>query len=194
MKKLVVMLLAALLIVGLSGCASSGKKAGDAPPVQPYSVDLSTLTMVKVVNNKVDPTPTDDTVKNSVPLTGLWADVMMLFAPFPDDIDWTSFSRVTIRATGYNADGTAIPPGSGGIMVSLIYDINGDIRGPDMGPGRNTPLKAFSLGGPTGTVHTPKGSPVRLTQAPQAILFQNSIMGIAFIEVTGIIFHDGLAE
>jgi hypothetical protein len=194
MKKLTVTLIAALLVFGLSGCASSSaEKTADGPPVQPYSVDLSTLTMVKVVGNKVDPTPTGDTVKNSVPLTAQWGDVMMLFGPFPDDIDWTRFTRVTIRATGYSGNGTPVPAGSGGIMVSLIYDITGDIRGPEMGPGRNTPLKAFGLGG-TGTVHTPKGMSVRLTQAPQAILFQNSVTTVSFIEVTAIIFHDSEAE
>jgi hypothetical protein len=75
-------------------------------------------------------------------------------------------------------------------MVSLIYDLKGDIRGPEMGPGKNTPLKEFNVGGVSGSVSSEKGVRITLTQQPGAILFQNSNAGVKFIEVTEITFHN----
>jgi len=73
----------------------------------------------------------------------------------------------------------------------LVYDFNpGDLRGPAMGPGANTPVKEFNVGGFSGIISTDKGIRMRLTKPPKAILFQNNHVGVKFIEVTEITFHD----
>jgi len=78
-------------------------------------------------------------------------------------------------------------------MVSVIYDVTGDIRGPDMGPGPNTPVKEFNVGGSSGRIHKNAGLKIKFNKAPQAVLFQNTEAGknVAFIEMTGMIFHNG---
>jgi hypothetical protein len=182
MKKIGVILIA-IAILGLVGCAS--KKSGE--PSEPFVVDMSTVTVVAL-----DGTPIGDgsAVKNPKPFTKNYDDLMILFGPFPANLDWPSHARVTVAIVCYDGDGKVIDPADGNAMVSLVYDIKGDIRGPDMGPGPNTPLKEMNIGGYSGTVHKERGARSRLNKAPQAILFQNSNIGVKYIEVTSIIFHD----
>jgi hypothetical protein len=183
MKKIGVILIA-IAILGLAGCAGSSKKGGTS---EPFVVDMSTLTVVAL-----DGTPIGDgtAVKNPKPFTKNYDDLMILFGPFPAGFDWPSHARLTVAITCYDGDGKEIAPADGNAMVSLIYDIKGDIRGPDMGPGPNTPLKEMNIGGYSGTLHKERGARSRLTNAPQAILFQNSDAKVKFIEVTSIMFHD----
>jgi hypothetical protein len=180
MKKIGAILIA-IAILGLAGCASKPK--GDGPTVEPYEVDLSTMQVVAL-----DGTPLGGTVKNPEPFTKNYDDLMILFPPI--DLDWTEYPRITVTVKYFGADGTEINQGDGNAMVSLIYDITGNIRGPDMGPGPNTPMKEFNIGGYSGTVHKERGSRSRLTKAPQAILFQCSNVNVKYIEVTSIIFHN----
>ena len=183
MKKIGVILIA-VAILGLAGCAGSSK--GGAPS-EPYSVDMSTL---KVVALDGTPIGTGDVIKNPKPFAKQYDDLMILFGPFPAGFDWPSHARVTVAITCYDGDGKEIAPADGNAMVSLIYDIKGDIRGPDMGPGPNTPLKEMNIGGYSGTVHKERGARSRLNKAPQAILFQNSSRDVKYIEVKSIMFHD----
>jgi hypothetical protein len=180
MKKLGV-ILAVIAVLGLVGCAST--KGGGGAAVEPYSVDLKTLKVVAL-----DGTPIGGTVRNPAPFTKQYDDLMILFAPFPD-LNWSAFTRITIKADCYDGDGNPIAPADGNMMVSLIYDIKGDIRGPDMSHGPNTPLKEFNVGGYSGTIHKERGARSRLTKAPQAVLFQSSNTTVKFIEVTEITFH-----
>jgi len=160
------------VIIALAGCAGSGQSA--AGDLEPYTVDLSTLAYVR----------------NAQPLADRpW---QMHFIPFPNfPVDVTLYQRVTIRANYYNADGEEIPQGDEKVMVVLIYDPDGDRGGPPMGPGPNTPLKEFNVGGFSGAVSSDRGVRVRLTQAPGGIMFQNNTTDVKFIEVTEITFHNG---
>jgi len=173
MKKFALVLVTLMVVaaIGFVGCAGTPRAAG--PVAEPFEVDLSLLPMVR----------------NEAPFTQRWDDLLIRFPEFPG-VDFTQFGRVTIRANAFDADGNLMDPGDDIMMVTLIYDPEGDIRGPDMGPGPNTPLKQFNVHGPSGNVHTYRGSIMRLTRTPGAILFQNSSPMARYIEVTEITFHN----
>jgi len=137
-----------------------------------YTVDLSTLPMVR----------------NEKPFTKRHDDLLIPFPEFPVDV--ASYSRITIRAKYFDSNGNEIRQNDDNVMVTLIYDVNGDIRGPSNGTGSNTPLKEFHVGGFSGNVHRDRGVRIRLRQAPGAILFQNANPSVKYIEVTEITFHD----
>jgi hypothetical protein len=175
MKKIGIVL---AIVVGLTlivGCASK-------PPAEPapvaaagpatYSVDLNTLPMKR----------------NAKAFTKNYDDLLIEFPKF--SVDVTQFKRITINAKYFDAAGKEIPQGDSNAMVSLVYDIKGDLRGPEMGPGKNTPLKEFNVGGFSGAVSGEKGVRINLNQQPGAILFQNSNNNVKFIEVTEITFHN----
>jgi len=188
MKKLGIVL-AIVTALALVGCGSTGgggggrAAAGGGGGGAPFVVDLSTLKTATV-----DGTPTGGTVRNPQPFTKNYDDLMILFSDLPDV---TQYQRITIRCKYFNEAGEEIAQGDSNAMVSLIYDLSADIRGPDMGPGPNTPLKEFNVGGFSGAVSTDRGVRVRLTKAPVAILFQNSNVGVKFIEASAIVFHNG---
>jgi len=186
MKKISV-ILAVLVVLVLAGCASSGGSSSSSSAA-PYSVDLSKLRAVTLGQGDVVGVPTGLSVRNRDAFTKNYDDLFILF---PSDMpDVTGYSRVTIRCNYFNADGEEIPQGDTNAMVVLVYDINGDKRGPDMGPGPNTPLKEFNVGGFSGQVSSDRGVRIALKQSPGAILFQNSNTGVKFIEVTEITFHN----
>ena len=172
MKKFGV-ILAILVALTLAGCASSGGSGGAASDLEPYSVDLATLPFVR----------------NEAPLAARWGDVFIPFPEFPVDV--TQYQRITIRVKYFDEDGEEITPSDGKAMVSLIYDPEGDWRGPEMGPGPNTPLKEMNLGGFSDMVGGNRGVRIRLNRAPGAILFQSADAEVKYIEVTEIIFHNG---
>jgi len=188
MKKLGV-IAAVIAILAVVGCASTGGSKSAGSGGEPYVVDLSTLKAVTLGQGDTIGAPTGQTVRNVQPFTKNYDDLMILFPEFPVDV--TKYSRVTIRCKYFGADGNEIAPADGNAMVVLVYDINGDKRGPAMDPGPNTPLKEMNLMGYSGAVSTDRGVRVRLSKAPGGILFQNSNAGVRFIEVTGIIFHNG---
>jgi len=171
MKKLGIILFTVYI---LTGCASTGQAASADNDLEPFTVDLSTLPFVR----------------NAEPFADRpW---QMHFIPFPEfPVDVTKYQRITIRASYFNADGEEITQGDEKVMVVLLYDPNGDRAGPPMGPGPNTPLKEFNVGGYSGAVSTDRGVRIRLTQAPGAIMFQNNITDVKFVEVTEITFHNG---
>ena len=127
--------------------------------------------------------------RNGVAFTQRWDDFFIRFPEFPY-VDFTAFSRVTIRADAFGAGSEPIAPADTMIMVTLIYDPAGDLRGPPTDPGPNTPLRQFNVGGPSGTVHTERGSSVNLTQAPGGVLFQNSDIAVRYIEVVEVTFYN----
>jgi len=182
MKKICAILVV-LVVLGLVGCASSSS-GGDAP----YSVNLSRLRAVRLGPGDVVGEPTGLSVRNRNAFTKNYDDLFILF---PSDMpDVTKYQRVTIRCKYFNEAGEEITQGDGNAMVTLIYDINSDKRGPEVGPGPNTPLKATNIGGFSGEVSTDRGVRITLSQKPAAILFQNSNAGVKFIEVTEITFHN----
>jgi len=158
-----------LAAVGFMGCAGGPERDPDAF----FTVDFEALGLPI----------------RSGPLAGNWADFLIPFPEF-EGVDFNDFGRVTIRAVAINEEGNVMPPADSMIMVTLIYDLGGDIRGPAEGPGPNTPLKQFNVGGPMGTVHGNRGVALNLNRAPGGILFQNANAAVQYIEVLEVTFHN----
>jgi len=155
--------LALFLIVGAIGLFAQDR----------LTVDLSTLPVTK----------------NDTPFAKNYDDLLIVFPPWPSNINWANFNRAIIKAKYYDADGKERRQQDGEAMVTLIYDPNGDIRGPEgQGPFANGPLKTYNLGGNSSGISKDAGSAVRFTKAPGAVLFQNSNVNVKFIEVTEITF------
>ncbi|MCL2600240.1 MAG: hypothetical protein FWD88_03565 [Treponema sp.] len=175
MKKfgVVLMALMAAAIIGFAGCAS-GPRQPPGPAAEPFTIDFEGLGIQ---------------TRNEEAFTQRWDDFFIRFPEFPG-VNFTAFSRVTIRVNYFDIDGNQIEHADDLAMVTLIYNPAGDWRGPEDGPGPNTPLKQFNIGGDWGSVHTYRGSIVRLTQAPGGVLFQNSQLRVRYIEVTEITFHN----
>jgi hypothetical protein len=176
-----------------STAPSSGAGNGEI-----FKVDLSKLSTLKVesgsdavVTLKGDYT-TLPGVKNEAPLTKAWGDVLIILPESVLPSNLSKYTKLTITAKYYNSEGKEIKQQDQQCMVSLIYDLKGNIRGPEMGTGPNTPVKEFNVGGNSGLIHKDKGIKIKFTKAPQAVLFQNVAgTNVAFIEMTGMIFHNG---
>jgi len=180
MKKIGIILAIVAALTFVAGCASSGGSSGGGggggAALKSYSVDLSTLPLVK----------------NAKPFVKKYDDLLITFPQFPVDV--TQYSRITITCKYFDASGTELTQADTRAMVSLIYDLKGDIRGPEMGPGKNTPLKEMNVGGFSGLVDKDRGVRIKITQPLGGILFQNSDDIVKFIELTGIIFHNKTAS
>jgi len=203
MKRIGIILAIVIALVCMVGCPSTGGGGGDAARsaggADSYSVDLSTLT--QIVNDpprqyedllKSGNYKTSTALKNPAPFARKYDNLLFLLPQFPVDV--TKFKRVTINCKYYTAGGEEIGQGDTKAMVTLILDPKGDLRGPDMGPGKNTPVKEFNVGGFSGLVSSDKGVRIALSQPPGAILFQNSDDSVKFIEITEITFHNGSAS
>ncbi|MDR1869173.1 MAG: hypothetical protein LBQ82_04215 [Treponema sp.] len=196
MKKLgIIFSIVAILVI--AGCASSGGGSSSGGGEGDfYTVDLSTVKVHALLPGDILGEPTGGTTKNVTPLTKNYDDVFIIFPQFPVDV--TKFSRVTIRAKYYNANGEEIPPGDGNAMVSIIEDVNVKdsklIRGGAAeGVYPNIPFKQYNTMGFSGTAHTDKGARVRFSKAPGGVLFQNSNVGVKYIELTEFTFHNSVA-
>jgi hypothetical protein len=191
MKKLGI-IFAIVAIAALVGCGTGGGSSGGAAAgggAAPYIVDLHSLKAVKLEKGDSIGEATGLTVRNRDPFTKNYDDLMILFPQFPVDV--TKYSRITIKCKYFDGNNNEIKAGDGNAMVVLVYDINGDKRGPAMDAGPNTPLKEMNLMGYSGAVSSDRGVRIRLGKAPGGILFQNSNIGVKYIECTGIIFHNG---
>jgi len=169
-SKLLIIAIILILAVVIIGCKRGSGASDDR--IRLVEVDLSKLP------HTINP---EEFEKN-------WDDFMIVFPPWPNNIDWAFLNRIRVQIRYYWDDMEEIAPADTNAMVSLIYDLNGDIRGPADGPGPNTPLKHFNLMGPSGTIHSEGGARLFLDKAPSAILFQNSHERVSFIEVTEITF------
>jgi hypothetical protein len=195
MKKLIVILviLFALTIVGCKSTGGNDSKKGAAESTPPYSVDLSQVKYA-IFSNKGNSLTSARTrtkalrtaLKNTEPLEKQYDGVVFILPEYPDV---TKYQRVTVKAKYFNAAGTELNTGSGGAMIVIAYDPEGDLEGPEMNAGPNTPLKEFNFGG-TSLSHTDRGARVKLIKNPGAILIQASNPDIKFFELTEVIFHD----
>jgi len=196
MKKIGIILAIVVALTFVVGCASSGgsSSGGGGAVEKPYSVDLSTLSY-KTFSDKGNPNlgaAVSKGVKNSTPFPTKYDGVLFLFSDFPVDV--TKYKRITINCKYYNAKGDELEQSDTKAMVVLAYDVNGDLKGPEMGPGKNTPLKEFNVGGFSGLVSTDKGIRVNLNKSPGGILFQCSDDIVKFIEITQVTLHNGSAS
>jgi len=193
--KLIAVLLGAVILT--SAFAGGGKEksssaaAGSGEP--PFVVDLSTLQVAPLGPGDVVGTPVPG-IRNENPFTKNYDDLFIVLPEFPVDV--TKYARLTIRAKYFNADGVEIEQGDGNAMVSVIEDITVTdskfIRGGGAeGSYPNIPIKEYNVGGYSSTLSKDRGARIRYSKTPRGVLFQNSNTGVKFIEVTGIIFHNG---
>jgi hypothetical protein len=163
MKKLVAVLLVFFIVMGSVSLMAQGKAR--------LEVNLKTLPLIK----------------NATAFTKNYDDLLIKFPAWPAGTDFTAFDRVIIKVKYYNEAGVEMSQNDTRAMVTLVYDPDGDLRGPEMGPGPNTPFKMMNVGGYSSSVST-TGSAMKLAKAPGAILFQNSSADVKFIEVEEITF------
>jgi hypothetical protein len=199
MKKLGVAF-AIIAVIALAGCgtgggggaAASGGGGGEA-----FIVDLSKLSYVVTTDSvenlmKSGNFQTQPGVKNAKPFSKAWDDLLILLPADALPSDFSKYTRFTVSCKYYDESGTEIPQGDSNCIVSMIYDLKGDLRGPAQGAGANTPVKEFNVGGFSGLVHKDRGIRITFSQAPQGVLFQNnSGSKTTFIEMTSMVFHNG---
>ena len=190
MKKLNVVfaIVTALAVIGCATGGGGGSKGGS--DAKPYIVDLGTLKTLAMEDpdGLPDYSPTGGTTKNVKPFKRAWDITLMSFdAP----IDVSAYTRATITAKYYSPAGDEIKQGDSNCLVFLVNDVKGKLFENDNGPGPNTPLKEFNVGGFSGAVSKDRGVRFRNDSPIGGIVFQNNTANVGFIEVTGIIFHNG---
>jgi len=200
MKKLGVVL-AVLAIFALIGCGSGttggAAKSSGGSGAAPFKVDLSKLSTLKIDSGSsaeaaLKANVTIPGVKNQAPLTKAWGDVMIFLPKTALPADMSKYTRFTVTAKYYDATGAEIEQSDSQVMVVMVYDVNGDLRGPSSDAGPNTPVKQFNVGGYSGLINKDRGIRVTFKEPPQAVLFQNnSGSKVAFIELTSMVFHNG---
>jgi hypothetical protein len=182
MKKLVAVLLVFFIVMG-----SVSLMAQDKPTL---TLDLKTLKAVNLnAGDKIgDPIP-GGALKNTVPFPKNYSDLMILIPAMPN-VKWDAFDRVIIKVKYFGEDGKEMKNQKDGMgMVTILYDVNGDIRGGSgEGPGPNNPLKTYNLGGSSSRISTSGGSPLKMDKAPGGILIQNSDAVVKFIELVEVTF------
>jgi hypothetical protein len=180
MKKLVAVLLVFFIVMGRVSLMAQAKPR--------LTLDLTKLTAVNVLaGDKVGDPIGGTKLRNVEPFPKTYADLMILIPDMPG-VNWAGFDRIIVKIRYFDASGKEMAQADTRAMVTLVYDINGDLRGPSMGPGPNTPLKVLNVGGYSSAI-SDTGSAMRLTKAPGAILFQNSHVDVKFIEVDEITFY-----
>jgi len=173
MKKfgVIIAIIAALAV--FAGCGTSGGSgaAAGGATLEPIEVDLSKL----------------PAVRNTKPFAKQYDD---FFIRMPNlGINFNQYPRVLITVKYFNAAGQEIEQGDDNIMVVFVVDPDGDWRGPAMGPGPNTPLKEFSLGGFECRLKAGRGVRHGLgNRQLGGILFQNLRTQVAFVELTSLTF------
>jgi len=194
-SKMIALLLGAFVLTGAFAGGgsekSSSSSAGGGEP--PYVVDLDTLQVAPLGQGDIVGTPVPGR-RNTNAFTKNYDDLFIVLPQFPVDV--TKYSRLTLKAKYFNAAGEEITQADGQAMVSVIEDITVKdskfIRGGGAeGIYPNIPIKEYNVGGYSSTLSKDKGARMRYSKAPGGILFQNSNTGVKFIEVTGIIFHNG---
>ena len=165
MKKIAVALVLCLIVAG-------GLFA------QSFTVDLSKLPAVR------NPEPIDSPY-------GLFK-VNFPDGTFPADLDWRAFNRIRVVYQYFRANGAEIRQGNNNAMVVFAYDPEGDLAGPPQGPGPNTPIKIFNVGGANGSTRPSgeDGAPISIARAPGCILLQRQgpDSPVRFIELKEITF------
>jgi outer membrane murein-binding lipoprotein Lpp/uncharacterized Zn ribbon protein len=189
MKKFCIVL-AVLAALVLAGCASSGggSSSGGGAAGDVYSVDLSTLTIIQEVGDKLNMDAAFKGTKNADPLARSWRWFVAEFDTLPANI--TDYQRVTIRIQCYDADGNEMKGADSNAQVIMFYDLNGELH-KDGDP--NLVFKEMNVGGFSGLLDKERGVRTRLKAPPQGIVLQAAQNEPKFIEVTEITFHNDKA-
>jgi len=176
MKKFGVILAILAIVALVVGCGTTTTAAPKGGGAEPFKVDLSKLPLTK----------------NEKAFSKDWDDLLIQLPESALPSDFSKYTRLTVTAKYFDATGKEIEQGDSNAMVSMIYDLKGDIRGPAQGPGANTPVKEFNVGGFSGLIHKDRGIRITFSKPPQAILFQNNAgSAVKFIELTSLVFHNG---
>jgi len=168
MKKIAIALVLCLIVIGTVAAQDS------------FTVDLSKL----------------GEVRNPEPITTPYGAFTILFpeGTFPENLPWSTYNRIRVVFKYFRANGAEIRQGNENAFVVVVYDPKGDVAGPPQGPGPNTPVKIFNVGGSnnrSGAVSSPAGAGITpLTKAPGAIMLQRQGDGSAvrFIELVELTF------
>jgi len=203
MKKLGVVL-AIFAIVALIGCGSgtaggSTKAAGGGGGAAPFKVDLSKLSAI--VSKPTDQMEnllasgnfqTQPELRNKNAFTKNWEDFYIILPPDALPKDMSKYTRLTLTCKFFDKSGAPLEPADSMVQVVFIYDPKGDLRGPAMDAGPNTPVKAQNVMGFSGMINKDRGIRVTFKQPPQGILFQKAQdQTIGFVELTSVVFHNG---
>jgi hypothetical protein len=202
MKKLGIIFVI-IAMFALIGCQTTGgASASSGGGAEPFVVDLSKLTSVKSENNvKIEDQlqsgnyQTQSALRNQTPFAKAWDDFFILLPASALPSDFFGYNRLTITCKYFDAAGAEIEQQDSQCLVVVVYDMKGDLRGPQMDAGPNTPVKEMNVGGFSARIHTDRGVRVTFKQAPHGVMFQNnSGSKVAFIEMTGMVFHNGNYE
>jgi len=209
MKKISIVLAVIVTLTLFAGCASSGGSSGGSAAksssgggdvAAPFIVDLSklggTLDTSKLTAAEKKNAFSDSKqiieggkvvgIRNVTAFKGNYDNLLILLPAEALPADMSKYTRFTITGKHYNAKGEPVGNGYGNGMVSVVYQLSGDIRNEN---GPNVPFKQFNLG--METVSTDRGVKLTFKQKPEAVLLQNSSPSIAFMDLTGLIFHNG---
>ena len=193
MKKIlliaVVLLMTSALAFAGGGKDKGGAAAGGGEP--PFFVDLKTIILAET-SSSPDKVVRElgNFTKNQKAITRTWEDILFIF---PENfVDISKYQRVTITLKYYDKDNKELEPADSMGLVTFLKKLDGDWRGPAMGPGPNTPMKEMNVGGFSGLVNKERGVRHGCSEAPAALLIQRAQDArVAFIEVGTIVFHNG---
>ena len=126
MKKIAILIVLCLIVVGAVAAQDS------------FTVDLSKL----------------GEVRNPEPINSPYGAYTILFPEdtFPANLPWSQYNRIRVVYKYFRGNGNEIRQGNENAFVVLVYDPNGDVAGPPQGPGPNTPVKIFNVGGANGKI------------------------------------------
>jgi len=187
---------AVIAIIAFAGCASSGGGGGKGASAEdgepPFVVDLSTLSQYSTLEGDKVGENLGSKMRNVDPFTKSWDGFLIVF---PDNfVDVSKYTRVTIVLKYFNEAGEELRGEDSMGQLNFITDLNGDWRGPGMGPGPNTPLKEMNIGGYSGTVNKDRGVRHGCKTAPKGMVIQRAQMGPAYIELANMVWHNGNYE
>ncbi len=174
-KNCILLAVIAIAAIGFSaiGCSSTG--GGKTAVLERYVVDLSLL----------------EAKKNPTAFTQIYDVWEVPFPEFPVDIK--QFKNVTMTAKAFDTAGRDITGWQANAQVKLVVDFTQpyDIAGPNI-LFHELNVGFDGLGPITGNlgVLTLFGSVETL---PQGFIIQNSNADVAYIEITSLIFHNGMA-
>jgi len=110
---------------------------------------------------------------------------------FPANLPWADYNRCRVVLRYYRSNGNEIRQGASQAGITIAYDRNGSFEENDTGPGPNTPVKFWNVGGANGNQRpsSEAGQSIRpLTRAPEAMWLQRqgntSVATIELVELT----------